>query len=78
VRLAAAFGRFWWEFLVGDDWRIAAGVATVLTAGALLVTSTELGDGAIALVSGGAIMAFVTVTIARTSRRRRRATGGCS
>ena len=21
-----AFGRFWYEFLVGDDWRIVAGV----------------------------------------------------
>ena len=20
------FGAFWWDFLVGDDWRIAAGV----------------------------------------------------
>jgi hypothetical protein len=22
-----AFGRFWWDFIVGDDWRVAAGVA---------------------------------------------------
>jgi hypothetical protein len=22
-----AFGRFWWNFVVGDDWRAAAGVA---------------------------------------------------
>jgi hypothetical protein len=22
----AAFGRFWWDFVVGDDWRAAAGV----------------------------------------------------
>ena len=22
-----AFGRFWWDFVVGDDWRAAAGVA---------------------------------------------------
>ena len=22
----AAFGRFWWNFVVGDDWRAAAGV----------------------------------------------------
>ena len=21
------FGRFWWNFIVGDDWRLAAGVA---------------------------------------------------
>jgi hypothetical protein len=22
----SAFGRFWWDFVVGDDWRSAAGV----------------------------------------------------
>ena len=25
-----AFGRFWWNFIVGDDWRVAAGVAVAL------------------------------------------------
>ena len=23
-------GRFWWDFIVGEDWRIAASVAAVL------------------------------------------------
>ena len=22
-----SFGRFWWDFIVGDDWRVAAGLA---------------------------------------------------
>jgi len=26
MRHVAAFGRFWWDFVVGDDWRAAAGV----------------------------------------------------
>jgi hypothetical protein len=26
------FARFWWDFIVGDDWRVAAGVAIALTA----------------------------------------------
>ena len=25
-----AFARFWWEFIVGDDWRVAAGVAAAV------------------------------------------------
>ena len=25
-----SFGRFWWNFIVGDDWRVAAGVALAL------------------------------------------------
>jgi hypothetical protein len=27
VRYIRRFGRFWWEFVVGDDWRVALGLA---------------------------------------------------
>ena len=30
------FAMFWWDFVVGDDWRVAAGVALALGATALL------------------------------------------
>jgi hypothetical protein len=26
MRYLAAFGRFWWDFIVGDDWVSAVGV----------------------------------------------------
>ena len=32
-----AFGRFWWDFIVGDDWRVAAGIAVALLLTWLLV-----------------------------------------
>ena len=31
------FGRFWWHFIIGDDWTVAAAVAIGLGATALLV-----------------------------------------
>ena len=31
-----AFGAFWWDFIVGDDWRVAAGVALGLAITAFL------------------------------------------
>jgi hypothetical protein len=37
MRHVRAFGRFWWDFVVGDDWRVAAGVAAALGLSALLV-----------------------------------------
>jgi hypothetical protein len=37
VRLLARFARFWWDFIVGDDWRVAAGIGAALAASALLV-----------------------------------------
>ena len=30
MRFVVGFGRFWYDFIVGDDWRIAAGVVGVL------------------------------------------------
>ena len=32
-----AFGMFWWDFVVGDDWRSAAGVVIALGVTAALV-----------------------------------------
>jgi hypothetical protein len=36
VRYLRAFGRFWWNFIVGDDWRVAAGVVVALGLTSLL------------------------------------------
>jgi hypothetical protein len=36
MRHLAAFGRFWWDFVVGDDWVAAAGVVAGLALTALL------------------------------------------
>jgi hypothetical protein len=36
VSYVLAFARFWYEFIVGDDWLIAAGVAVAIGATALL------------------------------------------
>jgi len=36
MRYLRSFGRFWWNFIVGDDWRVAAGVASALALTSLL------------------------------------------
>ncbi len=30
------FGKFWYDFIVGDDWTIAAGIVVIMTAAYLL------------------------------------------
>ena len=35
-RALKAFGAFWWDFIVGDDWRIAVGIIVALGLTALL------------------------------------------
>ena len=42
-RIAGAlhgFGAFWWDFIVGDDWRIAAGIVLALAATAAVATTS--------------------------------------
>jgi hypothetical protein len=36
VKRLAAFGRFWWDFVIGDDWRVAVLVAAAIGATAAL------------------------------------------
>jgi hypothetical protein len=36
-----SFARFWWDFIVGDDWRLAAGVALALSATWLLAREAD-------------------------------------
>jgi hypothetical protein len=33
------FLRFWWDFVVGDDWRVAAGIAVAIGVAAGLVAA---------------------------------------
>ena len=63
TRYAVAFFRFWWDFVVGDDWKIAAGVAAVLAVGALLVAYAGLSDTAVTLVTGAGIIGVASASI---------------
>jgi hypothetical protein len=72
IRFAKGFGRFWWDFIVGDDWRIAAGVVVVLTAGALLVANTSAPDGLVAALVAVGIVAVAIGSIAASALRARR------
>ena len=34
------FGQFWWDFVVGDDWRVAVGIAIAFGLTAWLATTS--------------------------------------
>jgi hypothetical protein len=73
VRFANAFLRFWWDFLIGDDWRIAAGVVAVLGAGALLVAATDAPDGLVAVLTAlGIVLVAIGSIVASALRAGRR------
>ena len=59
MRLLKSFGRFWYEFIIGDDWKIAAAVVVALGLTFLLLRTTSLSDHVLAVVGGvGVVLAF--------------------
>ncbi|MFN8221922.1 MAG: hypothetical protein U0R50_01590 [Gaiellales bacterium] len=72
MRALQAFGRFWWDFVIGEDWRIAAGVTAILALGAVLVAA-DVSDTVVTLTIGALLLAFVSATIVATGLRARRA-----
>jgi hypothetical protein len=59
VSYLVAFGRFWWDFVIGDDWIAAAGVLAGLAVTALAAAWWVL-PPAVALV--------LAVTLVRATR----------
>jgi hypothetical protein len=60
-----AFGRFWWDFVVGDDWRVALGAATALVATAV---ASHVGVPAWWFVPAAVVM-VLTLSVWRAARR---------
>jgi hypothetical protein len=69
MRFVAAFGRFWWDFVVGDDWRIAVGVVVVLGGGAVLVADTEVPHALVAVLAAAGIALVALCSIVLATRR---------
>ena len=59
MKYIVAFGRFWWDFVVGDDWLVAAGLAVALGLTWLLahhgVNAWWLLPGAVVLLLAGSV-----------------------
>lgn len=60
-RRLRAVGAFWWDFVVGDDWRLAAGVVAALAASVGLV--------AVGVPAWWLLPVTVLVTLALSLRR---------
>lgn len=65
-----AFARFWYDFVIGDDWKIAATVAAVLLAGAGLVAAEVLPERLTPVLIGAGILAAFTVAMVVDARAR--------
>ena len=61
--------RFAYDFVIGDDWRIALGVVVVLAAGAVLVATGALGEDLLVPLVGAGIVGVASVSIVAGARR---------
>ena len=59
------------DFIVGEDWRIAAGVVAVLGLGALAVAAQLASDTVLVLAVGAAIVGVVVASIVGVAFPRR-------
>jgi hypothetical protein len=64
----ARFGRFWYDFLIGDDWLAAGGVAVALGVTALLAEQNN--PWWLLPVAIGGVLAFSVRRAAAASNRR--------
>ena len=64
MKFLKSFGQFWYDFIIGDDWKIA--VAVVLALGVVLLELTLglFGDAGLALSGGIAIVVAFAISLA--------------
>ncbi|HYJ70180.1 MAG TPA: hypothetical protein VEX15_21215 [Nocardioidaceae bacterium] len=60
IRFVKGFGQFWYDFVIGDDWKIAAAVVIALGVTLALLLSDALSTTAATVFGGAAlVVAFV-------------------
>ena len=58
-----SFGRFWYDFVIGDDWKIAAGVVLAIVVLCALILATSLGDAVLAAIGGVLVVGAFAISL---------------
>lgn len=69
MKVIRAVGRFCYDFVIGDDWKIAAAVTVVMLAGTLLVLLGGVGHATLSVGLGLSMLIAFTVAVAIDCRR---------
>ena len=72
MRFVRGFGQFWYDFLIGDDWKIAFAVLIVLLTGAAMVRAGGYDEGPLTVALGLGVGAAFTLALLVDARRSRR------
>ncbi len=63
MKIVRAFGQFWYDFIIGDDWKIAVAVLLALAA-TLALLLAGLDDHAVAVIGAIVVVACFAVSLA--------------
>ena len=69
MKLVKGFGAFWYDFIIGDDWKIAFAIGLTLVVGAVVASVSATGAGWIAPVLGVALAIAFVVSLTIDVRR---------
>jgi hypothetical protein len=71
MRFIKAFGQFWYDFIIGDDWKIAAYVVVALAVVAALAVNEVFSDGATVILGAVLTMILFAIGVRHDARRSR-------
>jgi hypothetical protein len=63
LKFFKAFGQFWYDFIIGDDWKIAVAVTAAVGASIALMSTQALSDLVLAVVGGVLILAAFSISL---------------
>jgi hypothetical protein len=67
IRRIRAFGAFWYDFIVGDDWLVALGVLLALA----ITYASRITDAPVWWIVVVAVAILLPLSVFRATRRRR-------
>jgi hypothetical protein len=72
VKFLKAFGQFWYDFIIGDDWKIAVAVVITLAVMVTAMLSGALNDTALTLIGGALVLVAFSISLAIDVRQKSR------
>ena len=75
MKFIKAFGHFWYDFIIGDDWKIAAAVVLGLAISVVALKAKVLSDGALAIAASALIVVLFALSLIIDVRPERASAG---
>ncbi|WP_405148487.1 hypothetical protein OG589_11250 [Sphaerisporangium sp. NBC_01403] len=69
MRFLKAFARFWYDFIIGDDWKIAVAVVSALALALAALLLAGLSGTAAAVLGGVLLAGFFVISVVVDVRR---------